>query len=237
MSLEPHLVFLQSKTLGTPGSVERFMQAFRFQGYEVADSNAGSDQHVVGKPKHGGCFAEQAVAHAYKQQELSFDAYRLTESEDGIRFEVSVTAGWGERHLGKSSRTWVGLTCFQTALFNRSYYDTGYYSRLFLDLGKALYSVLQPIFGWLDFCQLSGFTGFEDVEILNISHIYWANYFGPDYVSKLGFRHLMTAPAWSVESLNDGGILYVLGSCPGAISEGHVAVEDVRRHFGVPSVR
>ena len=90
---------------------------------------------------------------------------------------------------------------------------------------------------WLDFCQLSGKTGFDDVEQLNVPHIYWANYFGPDYVSKLGREHVMSAPAWAAEPLDDGGILYILGSGPGVVCEDHVAMVDVQQHFGLESVR
>ena len=54
-------------------------------------------------------------------------------------------------------------------------------------------------------------TGFDDVRtLLNSSHSY-REHFAPAYVAKLGRGRLMAAPAWSVEQLDDGGILYILG--------------------------
>lgn len=237
MSVEPHLVFLNSAMLGTPGSVESFVQAFQHCGYKVQKLRVGSTDKRIAECELGDHRAEPVVAQAYAHQMLNFEASRLAEADRGIRFEVFVALGWGEEHLGEEARTWVGITCFQTALFNRAEYDTDYYSRLFLDLGIGLYAVLRPAFGWLDFCQLSGFTGFDDVELVQVPHIYWANYFGPAHVAKLGRERLMAAPAWSVEQLDDGGILYVLGSGPGVVCEGHIAKADVQRHFRVESVR
>lgn len=168
---------------------------------------------------------------------LAFEASRLANAQRQIRFEVLVQLGWGEEHLGKEKRAWIGVTCFQTLLFNRPEHDTEYYSRLFLDLGRELYAVLRPAFGWLDFCQPSGQTGFDDVEHLDIPHVYWANYFGPDYVSKFGRDHFVSAPAWAIEPLDDGGILYILGSGPRVVCENHVTIAAVQRHFGIESVR
>ena len=186
MSVEPHLVFLNSAMLGTPGSVERIMQAFQQCGYRVQKLRVGSTGKRSAESERWDYQAEPVVAQAYAHRMLEFEASRLAEADRGIRFEVSVHLGWGEEHLGEEARTWVGLTCFQTALFNRSEHDTDYYSRVFLDLGKGLYAVLRPAFGWLDFRQLSGFTEFDDVERLQVPHIYWANFFAPAYVAKFG---------------------------------------------------
>lgn len=237
MSVEPHLVFLNSETMGTPGSIERFVQAFEQCGYEVRNLGVGSTGKRIAASERWDHRAEPVVAQAYAHQMLDFEASRASGAQQEIRFEVFVQLGWGQEHLGSEERAWVGVSCFQTALFNRAEYDTEHYSRLFLDLGKRLYGVLRPAFGWLDFCQLSGFTGFDDVQLLSVPHLYWANYFGPRYVTKLGRQHLMTAPAWSIEQLVDGGMLYVLGSGPGVICEDHVAKADVQRYFGVKSVR
>lgn len=237
MSVEPHLVFINSETMGTPGSIESYVQAFQQCGYEVRNLRVGSPGKRIAASKWWDHCAETVVTQAYAHQMLDFEASCLSDVQREIRFEVFVQLGWGKEHLGSEKRAWVGLTCFQTALFNRAEYDTEYYSRFFLDLGKRLYGVLQPAFGWLEFCQLSGHTGFDHVENLCVPHIYWASYFGPEHVSKLGIEHLMSAPAWLTESLDDGGILYVLGSGPGVVCESHVALADVQRHFGVESVR
>lgn len=237
MSAEPTLVFLNSKTLGMAGGVERFVQAFQHCRYDVRKLRVGSTGKPIAGTERWDDQTEWIVRQAYEHRMLDFEASRLADAQRQIRFEVFVQLGWGEEHLGEEERAWVGATCFQTALFNRSEHDTEYYSQFFLDLGRELYAVLRPAFGWLGFCQLSGHTGFDDVEQLGVPHVYWANYFGPDYVSKLGREHLMSAPTWSTEPLVDGGILYVLGSSPGVVCEDHVAKADVQRHFGVESVR
>jgi hypothetical protein len=71
---------------------------------------------------------------------------------------------------------------------------------------------------------------------LQLPHIYWANFFSPAYVEQLGRDRLMNAPGWKKESLNDGGLLYVLtpsleGTGPKAM------VEAVKKYFGIDSVR
>src|SRR3989475_11657853 len=44
--------------------------------------------------------------------------------------------------------------------------------------------------------------------------IYWANFFGPEYVEMFGSDRGNSAPIHSVESLSDGGALLVLSPSP-----------------------
>jgi hypothetical protein len=145
---------------------------------------------------------------------------------------------WGSTHFENPDGAYTSVVCFQTPLFNYPDQNPGYYSRLFLDLGKRLYEVVSPTFGWLDMSSgLTGHTSFKDVEALALPHLYWANFFSPSYVEKIGRSKILSAPAWSIEELPDGGLLYVLSSSPGRSSEGHVPIEAVKAHFGVMSVR
>ena len=115
MSVEPHLVFLNSAMLGTPGSVERFVQAFQHADTECK-SSVWAPLANESPRANGGISTEPVVAQAYAHRMLDFEASRLAEADRGIRFEVSVHLGWGEEHLGEEERTWVGTHLFQTAL-------------------------------------------------------------------------------------------------------------------------
>lgn len=97
------------------------------------------------------------------------------------------------------------MTSWNGPLVRFAEYDHIYHSRLLLDIGKSLYTILLPTFGWIDFGQTGGHTWFEDLEQSRISHIYWANYFGLDYLSQVGREKVENAPAWSYEPLKDGG--------------------------------
>ena len=78
-----------------------------------------------------------------------------------------------------------------------------------LKLAFNLYSMLQPVFCWVDG------TGYDtpnekEIATLSLRKIMWANFYGPEYVDKYGREFLLNAPGWKKEELNDGGIAYII---------------------------
>ena len=106
-----------------------------------------------------------------------------------------------------------------------------------LNLATIVYEVCCPQFGWVDRCKPRGHTQIEDVKKLSIPHIYWANFFGSDYVNKYGLSYFADSPGWKFENLNDGGCLYVMSPSLGPVRKGNSTLKTVIEYFGVESVR
>ncbi len=105
---------------------------------------------------------------------------------------------------------------------------------IILKLGRKLYEYLSPIYGFGEYG-----IGWREIpsedEILsgNIRHLCWANFFSPAFVQKIGREKLLSAPAWKVEELNDGGILLVLAPNPMNINEVDKKKKEVEKHLGI----
>ena len=83
---------------------------------------------------------------------------------------------------------------------------------LFLELGKIGYQVLQPKYAFGE--NLNMYVEMADVDASRLTHVCWANLFGPQFVRGIGRDLLINAPAWRNENLGDGGLLYVLAASP-----------------------
>ncbi|MBI2942523.1 MAG: hypothetical protein HYY04_19000 [Chloroflexi bacterium] len=175
-----------------------------------------------------------SVAHLLKAadetKQFDFRAWH-----DERRLEVYQHVAWDLPGKGGKHLAWIVTSTDNTPYFWREEYNPVAYSQFFLDLGKRLYAKLQPSFGWIDF-DYGLTTTHADIESLELPALYWANFFGPCYVAKFGREHILRAPAWRIEALPDGGLLYVLAPCP-ALADEHVSADAVRAHFGVPNVR
>jgi len=77
---------------------------------------------------------------------------------------------------------------------------------LLIEIGKAMYPVLQPAFGYVGYSGEAPGTIFDDVYSYKLKKIYPVTFFGPDYVSKYGKDYLLKAPVWKTELLPDGGV-------------------------------
>jgi len=83
------------------------------------------------------------------------------------------------------------------------------HAQALLKFAFNLYSILQPVFCWVDG---AGYDTPNEKEIATLSSlkIMWANFYGPEYVDKYGREFLLNAPGWKKEELNDGGIAYII---------------------------
>ncbi len=77
-----------------------------------------------------------------------------------------------------------------------------------LAFARLLYPYLRPKYGWIDEPSGNEPTS-KDIAATTLQYIFWANFFGPDYVARYGRDFLLNAPGWKIEELDDGGILYV----------------------------
>jgi hypothetical protein len=227
MSASVDILFLDSQTLGQPESLEQIFQVLIEIGFKVVKVEV--QNNVFNQDEYLDSVGE-IMNLAYATKNLSFNAFN-----SDPYFEIFQQIAWGEQHLGATSRAYIRTSTINTAGFWREGYDNSYYSSFFLDIGKKLYQLVKPSFGWID--QYHGWTTtHEDIESFNLRMLYWANFFGPKFVQKLGRDRILNAPAWRIEELVDGGILYLLAPHLGLTDE-QVPLESVKEYFGLESVR
>ena len=109
------------------------------------------------------------------------------------------------------------VTCIGTSSYNETvsncYPILGYEdeaAQLHLQIATIFYDLLGPSYGWVN--NLPNFNSSHGKPVLNqkLKEIYWANFFGPEYVAKYGREFLLNAPGWKKEELHDGGVLLQL---------------------------
>jgi hypothetical protein len=226
MSTSVDIIFLDSTTLGEPGSLEKILTSFSDSGFDIKEMQVEGEGFSQSESFGS---AHEITELAYKAQTLSFAAVNFDWS-----MEIYQQIAWGERKMGKRDRVYIRTSTDNMGLW-RAGYDNARYSSFFLDIGRKLYEVVEPSFGWID--QYHGWTTtHEDIESLNLQMLYWANFFGPKFVQKLGRDRILNAPAWRIEELADGGMLYLLAPHLGQSDE-HVPLESVKEYFGVERVR
>jgi len=218
-------MFLDSKTPINAHGLELIIDAISQLGFKVVQAKI-RDTHYEWSAEN----MASILASASREKQLTL---RYVNPE--LNFEISQEIIWSEEELGGNNRAWIDTYTFATAYFWNSVETSETYSELLLAIGLELYNILNPTFGWIDF-NFGIFTTHEDIESVKLPVLYWANFFGPRYVDKLGKARIESAPSWKVEQLADGGYLYVLSSGLG-LSRYDVSSEKIKAIFGVEKVR
>jgi len=84
--------------------------------------------------------------------------------------------------------------------------DTEAFAQFILKLADKLYRILLPAFGIVDFANVIQGTIFKEVSARKTKRLYWATFFGSEYVNKYGKEYLLNSPVWKKEALQDGGV-------------------------------
>jgi hypothetical protein len=221
------ILFLDSQILGESGSLEQIFEifvnlGFKFEELKVEDRVFHPDEVIHAM--------SQILTLAYETQDISFTAF-----DPELPLEIFQQLAWGQQQMGKEHRAYVRTSTDHAASFWRREYNNLQYCSRFLTIATKLYEVLHPTFGWVDLYH-GWTTTHEDIEAMQLRYLYWANFFGPRLVEKIGRERIQTAPAWRVEQLDDGGLLYLLAPHLGSTDE-HVSTELVKERFGVEHVR
>lgn len=246
-----NIVFFCSDVIGQPQSLEALLNAIQQSNYEVEVLKVGSiltEQFAFWR--HYDEQARREIGIAYEKQHLSFGPTEKVVNGGGIILTFDVRwltdkggpvdiPGW-PWHLwqvgGSGCTSIVEAHTDDTAMFTQKQWEPEDNARRLLELAKVIYNTIHPRFAWVERCHWKGYTTPEDAVQLRLPHLYWANFFSPAYVEKLGQDFLMNAPGWRKERLADGGILYVL--TPSLMGTGPKAmVEAVKSYFGVESAR
>jgi hypothetical protein len=77
-----------------------------------------------------------------------------------------------------------------------------------LALALRLYTPLRPTYGWVDEVGWNEPSD-ESIDRVRPRFVFWATFYGPEYVEALGRDFLKQAPGWVVVDLEDGGLLLV----------------------------
>jgi len=205
VSQDISLRFYHSQFIGKPGSIEEIAALFIQKNFRIFDINVrdgnGVDFYWDSYDPH----AQMILAAAYRCHGINFQCFNAEE-------QLALTAyiGWVEIDETRPGDTFLAITTFQTALFTRQENNPAYFSRLFLEIGRCLFAVVTPDFGWIDMEGFAGLTEDEDISSLAIPYTYWANFLGERYVKKYGKEKLLSAPVWHSGILKPEGVLLVL---------------------------
>jgi hypothetical protein len=126
----------------------------------------------------------------------------------------------------------------------RNYFKLESNIRKFIKLGNQIHEVLKPDYGFIHESK-------SKLELATIQHpnygktilpinldkgipgIYWANYFGENYVESIGRDKLKSSPEAQIVELSNGGMLLLIGDSPANISsEYYRSAAKVRFHLG-----
>lgn len=103
-----------------------------------------------------------------------------------------------------------------------------------IELSKKLYAYLSPIYGFGEYgVGWREIPSKEDILSGNVMRFCWTNFVPNNLVEKMGRKKLLSAPAWKVEELNDGGVLLVLAQNPLNINEVESKKIELMKYFGM----
>ncbi len=172
------------------------------------------DDLVFGRP------LEEAVEVSYKQGNGSLQMWYGEDGSNDLNFLIM----FRPNRLGMLE---VTISVQRVYLSSMKIGEDTKNGNTMLNISKCVYDFLYPFYGYAD----SENEHLENEELISkkIKHIYWANFFSPELVQKIGKEKLLSAPCWKVEELRDGCILIVLS--PTIYYKDEIR-EEVERHLG-----
>jgi hypothetical protein len=194
----------QREELRDAARANAWLEALAAQGYYVtSESDPFYDQWAEVLRTHSvspgvGAAAQEHVRSfcAGESNVLGCKAYSLTE-DFTVGVDLSYPDGFAFLAADDGYFTFDGQT-------GQHKYE------LFIDLVEATYHAWHPLYSFLG--EASGvlpYTSREEALALETRWLYDITLFGPEYVRKIGRERLLSAPAWKVKALEDGGILLV----------------------------
>jgi hypothetical protein len=231
------LRFFKSQNLGKVGSLESIFQSL------ISLHFSDITNIMVGKPISEGLYAWwkdydntvlDEIGIAYEKGMLKFIV--LDDQSDEYKYlSFLLDSQWEYDNDGYPIKQEIHAYSTNSALFSAASFDREFYAQRLLSVGIEMYKILEPEFGWIERLGQRGYTSKKDVSALSIPHIYWANFFGPEYVEKYGLEFFQNAPGWRKEVI-DQGFLYVLSPHMGTKRRDTIG-EEVKSYFRIDSVR
>lgn len=200
MSQEITLFLAQPKELEQRPTVEEIFELFTIRGYTVSDITVGysAEQFV-----NYGTDVDTALWHVQ-----AVKAVWLYATHKDSELELDIVIDWS----GRERRPFIRIFTHQLMLFIGSDFrpeiDRLLYQATLLGLGKDLYKVTRPIFGFIDGGSTEIAPTDDQLESLELPHLYWANFYGQPFVERIGRQKLLHVSTGLVEEFTDGGFLY-----------------------------
>lgn len=212
MGIEFYLCFLDLRKLGLPGSLESLVQSIRHNGFDVTQLSVGYNfgTHFYAEVGENGLGEEELLAIAYEHNHLKFNT-TFSPKDSKANLEVSMSFEWNVEHDGRFRSLGKGFN-WQTLLFLEDADESKLFSGIYLHLGTIVYQILQPAFGWLDTVDFGEGIYFDQLDNQEISPTdYWATFFGPELMEKLGWQRVSNAEFQIMGEFQDGGVLVQTG--------------------------
>jgi hypothetical protein len=118
-----------------------------------------------------------------------------------------------------------------------SYFNSDEKLQKFLNIGKEIAGIINPIYGLVhddaDFVEI---MGGQPVKILEkIPGVFWGNYFGEPYISKIGKQKLLSSTVYKVEELKNGDIYLQISDTPfkSSSDEERKIQKNIAKHLGI----
>jgi hypothetical protein len=101
-----------------------------------------------------------------------------------------------------------------------------------LDVVSLFYQTWSPFYGFQSsYCYDDPKPLWEDAQKKKADWLYDITLFGPDYVSHIGQKRLMSAPAWRIIPMKNKGI--ILATAPYVTQEPHYDRKKIAEHLGL----
>lgn len=228
------ILFFDSPTLGQPGTLEQIVQLFHDLDFELDNFlvDYGTEMLTENLERLESLSVEEIIGESYRTQRLTFDA---SHPEHDVVLVQQIH--WGKDDIEIEDQVFVGTSTHSINVHHPEI-DNERFNSFILEIAERYYNVLKPSFGWIDYELLNGWRipAYASIGALELQCLFWANFLGPKFVRKLGREKILNAPAWKVSDLDDGGLLYRLGSHMTASGD-HVDLGKVLEYWGVESVR
>ena len=182
-----------------------------------------------------------------------FEARTIAEAIDALMSKPAIVIGlnlerpamkpdesefWVEIYLSKSADDLIhglaSLSICMSAGWSRS--NPSWFPE-FLAFTRFLAELLNATYGWASFQSKSesALVTSAGVAARELQPIEWVNVYGPAYVEKIGYERLMSAPAWRVDVLANGGAMVTLSP---KLEYAYWAEDRaVAEHLGAPLIR
>ncbi len=154
--------------------------------------------------------------------------------------ELTLTMSWSASGKYNTSLFWV----------EQEYFTDRARIEQYLDLQIGLYVLLEASYGYIHQTQdaiematyrhpIHGRT-VRAIDLPNgLPGVFWANFFGPEYVAKVTSARLLSAPCYKAQELFDGGVMILTSQSPIGpnLEPNRLAQERLRNYLGNQIIR
>lgn len=110
--------------------------------------------------------------------------------------------------------------------------NKGVIYQILTDIFKDLYRIWHPFYGFEEYSGGSFVSRNKLLTEQQAVYLYFINFFGPELVNKLGRERVLSAPAWKIEEMDDGGIFLMPVDPTASVATGYT-LKGAAAHLGL----